>query len=100
MTEQVLANPAAALTASASFEEVLRLMRTPGVQDIDKIRLVMLFALRFEQDRERLLQLLSYMQTDGIPQRQPKYFTAIEAVLRYAGKHRCDAPGLILAASS
>lgn len=62
MAEQELANPAATLAASQAYEEVLRLLRNPGLQDGDRIRLVMLFALRFEADRERLGALLSYLR--------------------------------------
>lgn len=64
--EQDLANPAANLTSAASYDDVMRLIRSPATQDKDKIRLVMLYALRFENDVPRLRQLQDYLITVGV----------------------------------
>ncbi|MEW5315729.1 MAG: hypothetical protein WDW38_007136 [Sanguina aurantia] len=88
MAEQDLANPAAALTAASSHEELMRLLRVPGVADKDRVRLVMLYTLRFEGDALRVRQLMEFLVTAGVRDREPKLFGAIEAVVRYAGASR------------
>lgn len=50
---------------------------------MDKLRLVMLYALRFESDRERVHQLLYRLNLEGLDE------TTIEVVLqvlKYAGQ--------------
>jgi vacuolar protein sorting-associated protein 45 len=72
-------NPSA---AAASFEDV---MRMPSVQDRDKVRLAMLYALRFESDQMRVRQMLESLTISGIRERDPKLFSAIDTVLRHSG---------------
>lgn len=67
--EQDLANPAAALTAASSYDELMRLLRVPGVADKDRVRLVMLYTLRFEGDAARVRQLMEFLITAGVRDR-------------------------------
>ena len=67
--EQELANPATNLTAAASYDEVMRLVRSPGMNGRDKIRLVMLYTLRFESDAARVRQLQDFLVTAGVRDR-------------------------------
>eukprot|EP00798_Chlamydomonas_sp_ICE-L_P025257 gene25257-10905_t len=85
MAEQELANPATSLTAAASYDEITRILRQPLVLAKDKVRLVMLYALRFESDTLRVRQLLDFLLTAGLRDSEPKLFAAVEAVLKYAG---------------
>lgn len=64
-----MANPAANLTSAASFEDILRLVRQPSTSDRDRVRLVMLYALRFEVDAPRVRQLQDYLVTAGVRDR-------------------------------
>lgn len=52
---------------------------------LDKIRLVMLFALRFENDRERIRQLTYRLGLDGI---DDPWIQCVHYLIRYAGKSR------------
>lgn len=52
---------------------------------IDKLRLVMLYALRFENDRERIRQLTYRLGLDGV---DDSLIQAVNYLLRYAGKSR------------
>ncbi|GAX73583.1 hypothetical protein CEUSTIGMA_g1034.t1 [Chlamydomonas eustigma] len=86
--EQELANPATNLSAAASYEEVMRLLRMPGIEDKDKIRLAMLYCLRFEGDMLKLQQISEFLSTAGIKDKNPKLFSCVEAVLQYAGNSK------------
>ncbi len=86
--EQELANPAASLTAATAYDETMRLIRNLSVRDKDKVRLVMLYALRFETDTLRVRSLSDYLVTAGVRDREPRLYAAIEAVLRYAGSDK------------
>jgi vacuolar protein sorting-associated protein 45 len=86
--EQELANPAASLSAAGAYDEALRLLRNLAVRDSDKVRLVMLYALRFEADALRVRSLADYLVTAGVRDREPRLFAAVDAVLRYAGGER------------
>ncbi|KXZ43440.1 VPS33 protein [Gonium pectorale] len=88
MAEQELANPAASLTPAASFEELTRLLRAPGTKDVDKVRLAALYALRFESDAPRVRQLLDFLVTAGVRDREPRLYAAAESILRYGGASR------------
>lgn len=83
--EQELANPAANMTAAASYDEVMRLLRLLTVGDKDKVRLVMLYALRFEADSLRVRQMTDFLGTLGIRDREPQLFAAVDLVLQHAG---------------
>jgi vacuolar protein sorting-associated protein 45 len=86
--EQELANPAATLTAATAYDESMRLIRNLAVRDSDKVRLVMLYALRFEADTLRVRSLADYLVTAGVRDREPRLYAAIGAVLQYAGGER------------
>ncbi|PNW80892.1 hypothetical protein CHLRE_07g333950v5 [Chlamydomonas reinhardtii] len=86
--EQELANPAASLTSAASFEELQQILRGTKTQDADRVRLAMLYALRFESDTPRVRQMLDYLATAGVREREPRLYAAVEAVLRYGGASR------------
>ncbi|KAG1681582.1 hypothetical protein FOA52_014090 [Chlamydomonas sp. UWO 241] len=83
--EQEMANPAANLSSAASYEEVLRLTRLPGVADKDCVRLAMLYALRFESDTQRVRSLMDALVACGVRDRAPGLFSAVQAVLAIAG---------------
>lgn len=86
--EQEVANPATNLTAAASYEEVMRLVRNLQVSDKDKVRLTMLYALRFESDNMRVRALMEYLITAGVKDREPRLYSAVEAVLKWAGSDK------------
>ncbi|GLC59147.1 hypothetical protein PLESTB_001453600 [Pleodorina starrii] len=88
MAEQELANPAASLTSAASFEELARLLRASNTQDVDKVRLAMLYALRFEPDTPRVRQMLDFLASTGVKDREPRLYAAAETILRYGGSSR------------
>lgn len=66
--EQELANPAN-LASSVMFDEVMRCVRTASTNDKDKVRLAMLFTLRFEADTMRVRQMMDYLVTAGVRDR-------------------------------
>mmetsp|Transcript_12637 Transcript_12637/g.27322 ORF Transcript_12637/g.27322 Transcript_12637/m.27322 type:complete len:611 (-) Transcript_12637:472-2304(-) len=88
MAEQELANPASNLTSAASYEELMRLLRMPGFSDKDKVKLAMLYMLRFESDNLRVRQVVDYLSTAGVRDRDPKLFAALDAILKYGGEAR------------
>lgn len=47
----------------------MRLLRVPGVADKDRVRLVMLYTLRFEGDALRVRQLMEFLVTAGVRDR-------------------------------
>jgi len=55
----------------------------------DRVRLVMLYALRFEGDSSRVQALLDFLVQSGVRQSSPVLFAAAEGVLQYAGADRC-----------
>ena len=52
---------------------------------MDKLRLVMLYALRFENDRERIRQLTYRLGLEGV---DDHLIQSVNVLLRYAGKSR------------
>lgn len=56
-----------------------------GASRMDKLRLVMLYALRFENDRERIRQLTYRLELDGV---EDHLIQCVNYLLRYAGKSR------------
>lgn len=90
MAEQALATPTTSVSAGPSFEDVARLLRSSDVQstemqDVDKVRLVMLYALRFEQEVSRIRQLLDILVASGTREREPKMVAAVQKLLEYGG---------------
>ncbi|GIL89317.1 hypothetical protein Vretimale_11146 [Volvox reticuliferus] len=88
MAEQELANPAANLTSAASFDEIAQQLRAATTLDVDKARLVALYALRFEPDTPRVRQLLDALAATGVKDREPRLYAAAENILRYGGAAR------------
>eukprot|EP00877_Chromochloris_zofingiensis_P007831 jgi/Chrzof1/3300/Cz12g20040.t1 len=86
--EQELANPAANLTAAASYDEVMTHMRGTQTSDKDKVRLVMLYALRFEGEAVRLRGMMDFLNTCGLKDSSPQLYAAAEGILKYAGAER------------
>jgi vacuolar protein sorting-associated protein 45 len=54
----------------------------------DRVRLVMLFALRFEMESSRIKGLLDCLVQCGVRDNNPALYTAAEGLLRYAGAER------------
>eukprot|EP00884_Botryococcus_braunii_P001179 jgi/Botrbrau1/11061/Bobra.0302s0005.2 len=68
------------------YEEVKRLISSPSLTDSDKVRLVMLFALRYERDgRVQLADLLQRLQDFGLPRSQ---LVLVRTLLSQAGSDR------------
>eukprot|EP00197_Chlamydomonas_leiostraca_P009713 CAMPEP_0202866444 /NCGR_PEP_ID=MMETSP1391-20130828/7558_1 /ASSEMBLY_ACC=CAM_ASM_000867 /TAXON_ID=1034604 /ORGANISM="Chlamydomonas leiostraca, Strain SAG 11-49" /LENGTH=607 /DNA_ID=CAMNT_0049546387 /DNA_START=64 /DNA_END=1887 /DNA_ORIENTATION=+ len=86
--EQELANPATAVNAGASAEDIMRLARQPGITDKDRARLVALYCLRFEGDALRVRQMMEFLQGLGLRDREPRLYAGVDAVLRAAGQAR------------
>jgi len=72
-------------SASVAQDAVLRVLINSGASRMDKLRLVMLYALRFENDRERIRQLTYRLELDGL---EDHLIQCVNYLLRYAGKSR------------
>ena len=60
----------------------------------DRVRLVMLYALRFEGgERERIAALLDFLVQAGVRAVSPDLYAAAESILRYGGKD-ASVPGV------
>ena len=64
---------------------MLKVLINSGASRMDKLRLVMLYALRFENDRERIRQLTYRLELDGV---EDHLIQCVNYLLRYAGKSR------------
>ena len=65
-----------------------QILLNSGATLMDKLRLVMLYALRFENDRERIRQLTYRLGLEGV---DDQLIQSVNILLRYAGKSRLDA---------
>eukprot|EP00878_Enallax_costatus_P028747 GHUV01031087.1.p1 GENE.GHUV01031087.1~~GHUV01031087.1.p1 ORF type:complete len:544 (+),score=165.71 GHUV01031087.1:624-2255(+) len=85
--EQDLANPSSGLNGGQAYEDVMALLRNTAVSNKDRVRLVMLYALRFEGgERERIAALLDFLVQAGVRAGSPDLYAAAEGILRYGGK--------------
>ncbi|GMH43449.1 hypothetical protein BSKO_11371 [Bryopsis sp. KO-2023] len=82
--EQDLAFSANA-SASGTQDAVIKLLQNPGATPMDKLRVVMLYALRFESDRERVKQLTYRLSLEGVDDR---WIEVVDLLISYAGKSR------------
>jgi vacuolar protein sorting-associated protein 45 len=57
----------------------------------DRVRLVMLYALRFEGEQQRTSSLLQTLQDSDVAASSPRLFAAAAGVLGWAGRERCVA---------
>ncbi|WIA34599.1 hypothetical protein OEZ86_012919 [Tetradesmus obliquus] len=86
--EQDLSNPAAPLTAATAYEDVLSMLRNTAISNKDRVRLVMLFALRFESESQRIAGLLDFLGQAGLRDSSPGLFAAAQGILQYGGSDR------------
>lgn len=54
----------------------------------DRVRLVMLYALRFEGDTQRVSGLMVALSQLGLKASNPQLYTALEWLLKYAGQDK------------
>eukprot|EP00775_Hariotina_reticulata_P002080 gene2080-2399_t len=86
--EQDLSNPAQSLSATQAYEDVMQLLRNTAISNKDRVRLVMLYALRFELESSRIRGLLDFLVQTGVRDNSQALYTAAEGVLSYAGADR------------
>lgn len=86
--EQELSNPASSLTAAAAYDDVVEVLHNPGISTKDRVRLVMLYALRFEGDTQRVSGLMVALSQLGLKASNPQLYTALEGLLKYAGQDK------------
>eukprot|EP00163_Fabomonas_tropica_P009627 TRINITY_DN1944_c0_g1_i3.p1 TRINITY_DN1944_c0_g1~~TRINITY_DN1944_c0_g1_i3.p1 ORF type:complete len:525 (-),score=148.96 TRINITY_DN1944_c0_g1_i3:65-1639(-) len=68
---------------SAHHKALTEMLRRPSVTNKDKIRLVILYALRYEKRGSELTKLMDVMARNGI---SPAEFSIVTSVLKYAGR--------------
>lgn len=54
----------------------------------DRVRLVMLYALRFEGDNQRVGGLMVALSQLGLKASHPQLYNALEGLLKYAGMEK------------
>jgi hypothetical protein len=54
----------------------------------DRVRLVMLYALRFEGDNQRVGGLMVALSQLGLKASNPQLYAALEGLLKYAGQDK------------
>ncbi|KAI8467801.1 MAG: SM/Sec1-family protein [Monoraphidium minutum] len=89
--EQELANPAASLSAASTYDTLADLLRKQGASalaDKDAVRLVMLYALRFESEGTRVRGLLDLLEASRLRDRKPALMAAAEGFISYGGAER------------
>lgn len=82
--EQELAHSPNA-SASGMQDAVIKLLQNPGASQMDKLRLVMLYALRFEGDQDRISRLTYRLSLEGV---SDQWIQVVNQVLKYAGRAR------------
>eukprot|EP00742_Colponemidia_sp_Colp-10_P003657 GILJ01003892.1.p1 GENE.GILJ01003892.1~~GILJ01003892.1.p1 ORF type:complete len:588 (-),score=99.65 GILJ01003892.1:174-1937(-) len=65
------------------FREVMSRLHSPTITNIDRLRLVLLYALRYEND-DKITSLTEVLRQHGIEENQIKL---VDAVVQYAGSH-------------
>ncbi|XP_060676539.1 vacuolar protein sorting-associated protein 45 [Hemiscyllium ocellatum] len=69
---------------SSALQNVRKLLQNPKVSDLDAVRLVMLYALRYEHhSNSNLASLMEALTRKGVPD---KYKQLVSVVVEYAGK--------------
>jgi hypothetical protein len=58
------------------------------------VRLVMLYALRFETEGQRVAGLLDFLGQAGVRDSSPALFAAAQGILQYGGSDKCVPCGL------
>jgi hypothetical protein len=53
------------------------------------VRLVMLYALRFETEGQRIAGLLDFLAQAGVRDSSPGLYAAAQGVLQYGGSDKC-----------
>eukprot|EP00879_Flechtneria_rotunda_P021728 GHRR01022912.1.p1 GENE.GHRR01022912.1~~GHRR01022912.1.p1 ORF type:complete len:518 (+),score=165.74 GHRR01022912.1:467-2020(+) len=86
--EQDLANPASALNAAGAYEDIMAMLQGKAVSNKDRVRLVMLYALRFEGEAGRFSGLLDALAQAGVKAANPQLYAAAEDMPRYGGQDR------------
>lgn len=81
--QELVCGSGSAANMQQAFEDVMQVMNDSSLSDIDRLRLVMLFALRYERDgRSQISQLLQRCQDCGM---DPSELSAVRTVLLQAG---------------
>jgi hypothetical protein len=57
--------------------------------DKDRVRLVMLYALRFESEGQRIAGLMDFLGQAGVRDSSPALFAAAQGILQYGGSDKC-----------
>mmetsp|Transcript_19696 Transcript_19696/g.54990 ORF Transcript_19696/g.54990 Transcript_19696/m.54990 type:complete len:585 (-) Transcript_19696:538-2292(-) len=86
--EQDLASPATNISAAGALDEVMRMCRQPDILDKDKVRLAVLYALRFEHDTSRVRRLIDCLEVAGVKSREPALLGLVLRMLAYAGSSK------------
>jgi hypothetical protein len=55
----------------------------------DRVRLVMLYALRFESEGQRIAGLMDFLGQAGVRDSSPALFAAAQGILQYGGSDKC-----------
>eukprot|EP00271_Cylindrocystis_brebissonii_P008049 TRINITY_DN2207_c0_g2_i1.p1 TRINITY_DN2207_c0_g2~~TRINITY_DN2207_c0_g2_i1.p1 ORF type:complete len:613 (+),score=136.96 TRINITY_DN2207_c0_g2_i1:493-2331(+) len=81
-TEQDLAGPVGSTSQAQAFEAVMSQLSNEKVADVDRLRLVMLYALRFEKEAPRQLEQLMAKLASRPSKEKP---ALVYALLRHCG---------------
>jgi len=73
---------------SAALEGVTRLLDNSDVRFDEKLRLVMLYALRYERERNSLTQLKAILQDKANTEAERSKCRAVDEIVRYAGANQ------------
>lgn len=76
-------------SAGTVFKRIHQLLLAKHVRQLDKARLIMLFAVRFGHSHEDKLAALVAGMTDGSV--EPAYCAAVQNIMRYIGKQKVPA---------
>lgn len=72
-------------SASGTQDAIIKLLQNPSASPTDKLRLVMLYAIRFENDRERIRQLTYRLSLEGV---DDQWIQVVSQLIKYAGASR------------
>lgn len=70
---------------SSAYEKIQRFIADPKIEFSDKLRLAMLYALRYENSKHFIPQIKQLLRNAAITREQTRSIQAIEQLLSYAG---------------
>jgi len=85
--QQEIANPALKAGASELFKVVMRIIKDDKVKPLDKLKLVMLYALRFEDNRRQVSDLKDALR-DFVPKLTAPSINLIDTLINTMGQTR------------